>query len=221
VIVRCSRSSLHSSPSGATVKRKLMPSRSPRLIDSFKSRAYWVAGNSALKAKPVASSAKWIGLDVGGGERSHTAVVWTTEDLRVGAKILSGDEGVLEAGEWIRELASTYVVAELAFDPWNAKMLAAELEREGMLCVEFPQANPRLVPSSRGLYQAVVEGRVTHANDRALNQHVAAAIARDTPRGWRLDRPDRSTPIDGVIALAMCVARAEVKPEPVRLLGWL
>jgi hypothetical protein len=28
-------------------------------------------------------------------------------------------------------------------------------------------------------------------------------------------------PDDGVVALAMAVERAEVKPEPVRLLGWL
>jgi phage terminase large subunit-like protein len=107
------------------------------------------------------------------------------------------------------------------FDPWNAKQLATELEREGMCVVEMPQNNARLVPASKGLYEAVVQKRLTHGNDRALNQHVAAAIARDTPRGWRLDRPDRSTPIDGVIAMAMCVARAEAKPEPVRLLGWL
>ena len=100
-------------------------------------------------------------------------------------------------------------------------MLATELEREGMCCVEMPQNNSRLVPASSHLYQAVVERRLTHGNEPHLNLHVAAAIARDTPRGWRLDRPDRSTPIDGVIALALAVARTEAKPEPVQLLGWL
>jgi len=39
--------------------------------------------------------------------------------------------------------------------------------------------------------------------------------------GWRLDRAHRTANIDAVIALAMAVERAEVKPEPVALLGWL
>ena len=40
-------------------------------------------------------------------------------------------------------------------------------------------------------------------------------------RGWRLERAHRSAPIDAVIALAMALERAERKPEPVELLGWL
>jgi phage terminase large subunit-like protein len=163
----------------------------------------------------------WIGLDVGGGDRSHTAVVWATSDLRINSKIFAGDTGALEAAEWVRQLAETYVVAELCYDPWNARMLASELEREGMLTVEMPQNNARLVPASRDLYQAVVERRIKHPNDADLNRHVAAAIARDTPRGWRVDRPDRATPVDGVVALAMCVARAAQRAPQVKLLGWL
>jgi hypothetical protein len=50
---------------------------------------------------------------------------------------------------------------------------------------------------------------------------VAAAVARDTPRGWRIDKPHGRAQIDALIALAMAVERAEQRPEPVRLLGWL
>jgi phage terminase large subunit-like protein len=163
----------------------------------------------------------WIGLDVGGGDRSHTAVVWCTDDLRIGSKIFVGDSGALEAAEWIRQLAETYVVAELVFDPWNARMLATELEREGMICVEVAQNNPRLVPASKDLYECVVQKRITHGNDAALNAHVAACIARDTPRGWRIDRPDRSTPVDGVVAMALVVQRTTQPAQQVQLLGWV
>jgi hypothetical protein len=49
---------------------------------------------------------------------------------------------------------------------------------------------------------------------------VAGAVARATGRGWRLDKSSRGVQIDGVVALAMAVERAQFKPEPVRLLGW-
>jgi hypothetical protein len=45
-------------------------------------------------------------------------------------------------------------------------------------------------------------------------------MARERGASWRLEGVS-TTQIDGVIALAMAVERAEVKPETVRLLGWL
>jgi hypothetical protein len=51
--------------------------------------------------------------------------------------------------------------------------------------------------------------------------HAADAIARHSRRGWRIDKPNPRTNIDAVIALCMAVERAEFKPEPVELLGWL
>ena len=36
----------------------------------------------------------WVGVDVG-GERSASAVVWVTQDLRVGCQVFTGDEAVL------------------------------------------------------------------------------------------------------------------------------
>jgi hypothetical protein len=50
---------------------------------------------------------------------------------------------------------------------------------------------------------------------------VSDAIAKDTPRAWRLDKAHRRAQIDAVVGLAMAVERAEHKPEPVQPLGWL
>jgi hypothetical protein len=50
---------------------------------------------------------------------------------------------------------------------------------------------------------------------------LAAAAAKDTQRGWRLEKVHPTANIDAVIALAMALERAEAKPEPVALLGWL
>jgi hypothetical protein len=71
------------------------------------------------------------------------------------------------------------------------------------------------------LYNAIVDQRLTLLDDPELARHASNATAKHSRRGWRISKPDDRTHIDGVIALAMAVERAEVKPEPVELLGWL
>jgi phage terminase large subunit-like protein len=63
----------------------------------------------------------------------------------------------------------------------------------------------------------VVERRLVHPNDPILNH----CVAKDTARGWRIEKAHRSAQNDAVMALAMAVERAGQKPEPVRLIGWL
>ena len=118
-------------------------------------------------------------------------------------------------------LAGEYRVEEVIFDPWRFTQAAIELQRDGLVAVSFPQSDPRMIPASQRLYNAVVEGRLVHPDHPQLNAHAANAIARHSRRGWRLDRPDRSSNIDGLVALCMALERAEQRPEPVRLLGWL
>lgn len=162
----------------------------------------------------------WVGVDVG-GERSASAVVWLTEDLRIGSAVYQGGEAVLQVAGKVRELADTFEVAAVAYDPWRFQAPAIELSQAGLLMVEFPQSNDRMVPASERLYAAVTERRITHGNGPDLNHHVATAIARDTPRGWRLDKTKSRHQIDAVVALAMALEAAEKRPEPVQLLGWL
>ena len=162
----------------------------------------------------------WVGVDVG-GERADSAVVWASERLHVGVAVYHGDEGVLDCVAKVRELAALYTVQECVFDPWRFTQAALEFEREGLVPVAFPQTDARMIPASQRLYDAVVEGRLVHPNDQQLNRHAANAVARHSRRGWRLDKPERSANIDALVALAMAIERAEARPEPVRLLGWL
>jgi phage terminase large subunit-like protein len=78
-----------------------------------------------------------------------------------------------------------------------------------------------MIPASERLHRAVIERRITHPNSPKPNRHVASAVAKDDPRGWRLDKAHRSAQIDAVVALATAVERAGVRPEPMRLFGWL
>jgi hypothetical protein len=60
-----------------------------------------------------------------------------------------------------------------------------------------------------------------HRGEPELAKHVAGAIAKQTGRGWRLDKAERGAQIDAVVCLAMAVERAEARQASVRLLGWL
>ena len=162
----------------------------------------------------------WVGVDVG-GSRADSAVVWVNEQLHVGVEVFTGEDAVTDVAAYVPELAERYTIAEAVFDPWRAGQMAREWEQRGIPAVVFPQHDARMIPASQALYDAVVEQRIVHPNDPRLNRHVAAAVARHTRRGWRIDKAERSENIDAVIALCMAVERAAVTPEPVELIGWL
>jgi len=155
----------------------------------------------------------WVGVDVG-GSRAASAVVWLTEDLRVGCEVFQGTEAVLAVQERVRRLAEEQDVRAVYFDPWRFQQAALELEQGRLTVVEFPQSHSRMVPASERLYAAIVEGRLQHPNDPDLNRHVAAAVAKDTPRGWRLDKSNRNAQIDAVVALAMALEGVTSMAEP-------
>ena len=99
-----------------------------------------------------------------------------------------------------------------------------DLKARGVRVSEFPYHDSRMTPASERLSAATLERRLRHPGDRVLDAHVAAAVAKQTQRGARIahagGRPT-SKRIDAVVAMAMAVDRAENRPEPVRLVGWL
>jgi phage terminase large subunit-like protein len=164
----------------------------------------------------------WVAVDLSGGAgRSDTAVVWINEHLHVGCEIWTGEhEPVSEVLDLLAELAERHRLAEVTLDFWRGAGLASELEQRGFVVSSYPQTDSRLVPASKRLYDAVIDRRLVHPDNPNLNAHVHHAISRTTRRGWRIDRPG-SEHIDGVIALAMALDRAENKPAPIALLGWI
>jgi hypothetical protein len=71
-----------------------------------------------------------LSLDVGGTE-SATALVWGTQDLRIGCWIRTADDAILGAVEQVRELRREHPIREFIYDPWRARQAALELERDG------------------------------------------------------------------------------------------
>jgi phage terminase large subunit-like protein len=165
----------------------------------------------------------FVGIDIG-GTRSASALIGVTPELEVPiCEVFEGDEAVLAVTDALLQLhADGWLIAEVAFDPWRYQAEALRLEREhGLTMVTFPQSHSRMTVASEGLHSAVVEKRLHHPGHADLDRHVAGAVARKTGRGWRLDKAARDAQIDAVIALAMAVERAQSKPEPFELLGWL
>jgi Phage Terminase len=162
----------------------------------------------------------WAALDVG-GEESGTALLWANERLQFGCWIGYGDEAIFGARDCLLELREDFRLVELAADEWRAKQLMLELQREGVNVFPLPQTDVRMCPASASLRRQVVERGLCFPDDPQLARHAANAIQRHTRRGWRLDKPDRTSPIDAMVCAAMIVHRLEAKPEPVRLIGWV
>jgi phage terminase large subunit-like protein len=80
---------------------------------------------------------------------------------------------------------------------------------------------PITTPAARRLGDAVVRQRLLLPDDPELREHAANAVARQKPRGWRIEAPDRSSNVDGVVALMMALDRLENRPQPTRFVGWL
>lgn len=105
---------------------------------------------------------------------------------------------------------------EFSYDPWSFRESAAELTGEGLAMVEYPQHDSRMIPACSSLFELVSNQRLAHDGDPVLARHVAAAIAEQKPRGWRLSKPKGSrVQIDAVIACAIAAYRA-LEPAPER-----
>jgi hypothetical protein len=162
----------------------------------------------------------WAAIDVG-GERSATALAWLNEDRQVGVAIFHGEAGILEAVEAVHLLAETYRIAEITYDPMRAVQLGAELAERGITASAYPQSDSRMIPASERLRDAIVRQRLVLPDEPELRRHAANAVARQKPRGWRIEAPDRSSNVDAIVALAMALDRLENRPTPTRLVGWL
>lgn len=109
----------------------------------------------------------------------------------------------------LRDLAATFDVRRIGFDPYQMVPVAQRLDAEGLPVEMFPQSHVRMVPASGLLYDAVMEHRLVHDGDPEVSEQVLSAGVREVPMGWRLDKRVRNRSIDAAIALAMGCQLAE------------
>ena len=159
----------------------------------------------------------YIAVDAG-SRRDSTAIAmgqWSDDGkLNTRVWIMRADEsiGFLDyemVESLLRDLASTYDVRRIAFDPFQMVPVAQRLDGEGLPVEMFPQSHVRMVPASQLLYDLIMEGRLRHEGDDEVSEQVLSAGVREVPQGWRLDKRVRSRSIDAAIALAMMSQLAE------------
>lgn len=117
------------------------------------------------------------------------------------------DIGLVEA--WVREQGVRYDLREVAYDPYRFERSAQTLGDEGLIMVEWPQTDQRMIPATEGLYEDITDQKVIVPNDPVFTAHVYAGAAVETGRGVRLSKRKAKRPMDALIGAVMGRARAK------------
>ncbi len=117
---------------------------------------------------------------------------------------------VADVEQAIRDACRRWQVREIVADPFRWTRSLQALEAEALPMREFPQSPQRMTPATTGLFEAVVNGQVTHSGDTRLARHVANAMVKDDARGTRLAKTHKHSVrrIDLAVAAVMAHARA-------------
>jgi phage terminase large subunit-like protein len=176
----------------------------------------------------VAGAPTFVGVDVG-LKRDSTAVVAVQRDpeglLRVQCRLWvpTADEpvDVTDVMEHIRELGRAYDVVAVSYDPRFFDVPAKMLSDEGLNLLEIPQSVERMTTICGGLLELIKRAEIRHDGDEALTMHILNAIPRFNEHGFTLQKSRSRGRIDGAIALALAVDRAQhTEPAPVAMFDW-
>ena len=125
----------------------------------------------------------------------------------------SVDLEVVEAK--IRELDELYDVREIAIDRFGAHGVRRRLEDDGLPIFEHGQSFGHMGPAIKATERLILEGRLIHGGHPILRNHFANAHLRADDMGnQRFQKGrDRSRKVDGAIAAAMSIGRADAAVE--------
>jgi phage terminase large subunit-like protein len=138
---------------------------------------------------------------------AHEGFITLTPGSTVDYELVATDLG---------ELQDDCDLRSIAFDRWRMDVLKAELARHGReLPLEpFGQGFRDMTPALDALEALLLAGKIRHGGNPVLRWCAANAVAVRDPSGNRkLDKSKATGRIDGLVALAMAVARAVVQME--------
>jgi len=111
--------------------------------------------------------------------------------------------------EKVRELCDTFNVSEIAFDPWMAKVMMADLAEDGLPVVEMRQGMITMAPAIKELERAIVGKTFVHNGNPVLRWNFSnIAVETDKAGNKQFHKGKSRDRIDGAQACAMAVARA-------------
>lgn len=113
----------------------------------------------------------------------------------------------------LRDLHRSGNLTSTAYDPAFFERSAQALADEGLVMVEFPQSNSRMVPACQDAYRAIMAHQVVHDDGPVAAAQVTAAVPKPAGEGWRLSKGRTKHRIDAAITLVMGIAEAQAPVE--------
>jgi len=127
-------------------------------------------------------------------------------------------DGKLTQSEWLlQELGDDFHAtakdigaASFAYDPWNMKLLAEQLEEKGMAATEMPQRAAQYGEPIEQFLEALADGRITHDGQDDVLKWCATnlAVKPGYGGGWMPDRKNSRDKIDAIVAVLMAFRMA-------------
>lgn len=198
--------------------RRLHENRWTRSASAFIDPEWW--DNLPRYVKPTPRQVEKMPVYIG-GDASHKrdstagmAVGWAGYPVLLDHRIWTPGEGTPvipedTLGPWIERMCALYNVRRIGCDPNHMETLLYRLGDKGLPVEEFTQSVDKLTSAADALYTFVKSGKLLlYPNTGDLDAHVLAATAKETPRGWRIDKGMARKHIDGAVALAMSLSLA-------------
>ncbi len=100
-------------------------------------------------------------------------------------------------------------VRELAYDPWNATQLIAQIEADGVTCVPIRQGFASMTAPTKDVLRLILGQHLHHGGHPVLRWNVAnAATEQDAAGNIKFSKKRSLERIDGLIAVTNAVDRA-------------
>lgn len=116
--------------------------------------------------------------------------------------------------ERIKQLASTYVIKEIAYDRYNATQIILNLMDEGLTMVPFGQGYKDMSPPTKELYATVLRKKIIHNQNPVLRWNFNnVCIESDAADNQKPSKKYSREKIDGAVAAIMAYDRASKAGE--------
>lgn len=162
----------------------------------------------------------YLPLDAIRAQRNPQYAEWYEQGLLRASLVdtASTDFSMIEAD--IAADHEAHAITDIAYDPYQAKMLASNLERSGIPVIEVRPTVANFSPAMKELDALVREGRFHHPDNAILNWNIDCVQAWEDLKANvfpRKDKTDALAKIDGAVALLMALARfmaLDAEPPP-------
>jgi phage terminase large subunit-like protein len=109
----------------------------------------------------------------------------------------------------INELATTYHIAEIAYDRWNSDQVVLELIEDGANMIDMGQGFQSMNSPTKALLSKVLGHEIRHNGNPVLRWMADNAVVKRDPAGnMKPDKEKSTQKIDGIVALIMALDRA-------------